>query len=199
MNRPTLRLAAPLLAMNLFACTQVEIVEDPAAQNPELRQASVVSTGAPTFNPKPGDTVAWTNGITVHAPEGIEVDQSLLDLIKTNIDKEMTAKGYRFVEANAQPRYLVHGIMVLGNELNEKQLRDTLGFEPGLVVNDQNYEKGSLLLLLVNPYRQSTEWRAVVQVLTSTELTEEQNRMRMQYIVHSLLRPLPTLTPGAAR
>ncbi|MGB3620382.1 DUF4136 domain-containing protein [Ketobacter sp. MCCC 1A13808] len=189
MKQHVLRLAAPLLALNLLACTQVE-VEEPEAVKP-LRQASVVSTSSSTFHPRAGDTVSWADGISVQAPDGIDVDEKLIELLRSDIDSEVVARGYKFAPQGSKPTYLLHGVMVLGNELNETQLRDILGFEPGLVIRDQNYQKGSLLLLLVNPITTITEWRSVVQVLTSAELTEKENEARLAYVVHSLLRPLP--------
>ncbi len=197
MKRFALWLSPPILAINLLACTEV-VVEEPRSSAP-LRQASVVSTSAATFNPKPGDTVLWADGISVHAPKGVEIDKQLVETLRSEIDSELVAKGYRFAENGTDPTYLVHGVMVLGNELNEKQLRDLLGFEPGLVVNDQKYEKGSLLLLLVNPRSAVTEWRSVVQVLTTGQLEEGQRNARLQYVVHSLLRPLPILNGAASQ
>ena len=47
--------------------------------------------------------------------------------------------------------------------------------------------------MLVDPNSFSTNWRAVVQVFTSQELSAEQQEQRFQYIVRSLLRPLPDL------
>ena len=170
------------------------VTEEPVSKiNPVLRQASVVSTSNPEFQPKPGDTVAWRDSITVHAPEGVPVPQQMVDDLKAKIDSQLVAKGYAFTHPGQQPDYLIHGLIVLGNELNEQQLRDVLGFEPGLVARNQNYEKGSLLLMLVDPNSFSTNWRAVVQVFTSQELSAEQQEQRFQYIVRSLLRPLPDL------
>lgn len=179
-----------LIGALLTAC----VTEEPVRQiNPALRQSSVVSTSNPEFQPKPGETVAWRDSITVHAPEDVPVPQQVVDDLKAKIDTQLVAKGYAFTHPGQQPDYLIHGLMVLGNQLNEQQLRDVLGFEPGLVARSQNYEKGSLLLMLVDPDSFSTDWRAVVQVFTSQELTTEQQEQRFDYIIRSLLRPLPDL------
>lgn len=170
------------------------VTEEPIGKiNPALRQSSVVSTSAPEFNPQLGETVAWRDSITVHAPEGQPVPDSIVADLKAKIDTQLVAKGYAFSPAGSQPDYLIHGVIVLGNELNEHQLRDVLGFEPGLVAHSQNYEKGSLLLMLVDPNKFTTDWRGVVQVFTSLELTPEERDQRFDYIIRSLLRPLPDL------
>lgn len=187
-----LAFAASLMAAG---CVTVEVPANKV--NPALRQSSVVSTSAPDFNPHRGETVAWKGKLSVHAPTGQVVPPTLVDDLKARIDSQLVAKGYAFTPAGAQPDYLINGIIVLGNELNESQLRDALGFEPGLVVRGEKYEKGSLLLMLLNPNTLATEWRGVVQVFTDLDLTPEQRAQRFDYIIHSLLRPLPNLKgPG---
>ncbi len=180
-----------LLAAGLLAGCVTET--QTAAPTPALHQTSVVSTSAAKFQPRPGETVAWKDGISVHSPDNITVPQELVDDLKAKIDTQLVAKGYAFTPAGQQADYLIHGLIVMGNELNEQQLRDVLGFEPGLVSHSQQYEKGSLLLMLVDPDTQLTDWRAVVQVFTSDELTNEQREQRFEYIIRSLLRPLPGL------
>lgn len=188
------RIALPGVIATMTLLTSGCVVEQPVESiNPALRQTSVVSTSAPEFAPKPGETVAWKDSITVHAPEGLSVPQVLVDDLKAKIDSQLVAKGYAFTPIGQQPDYLIHGLIVMGNELNEQQLRDVLGFEPGLVSQGQKYEKGSLLLMLVDPNTQYTDWRAVVQVFTSQELTGEERDQRFDYIIRSLLRPLPNL------
>lgn len=188
------RITIPASVLIISLLSSGCVVEQPVeSANPALRQTSVVSTSAPEFAPKPGETVAWKDSITVHAPEGLSVPQVLVDDLKAKIDSQLVAKGYAFTPIGQQPDYLIHGLIVMGNELNEQQLRDVLGFEPGLVSHGQRYEKGSLLLMLVDPNTQYTDWRAVVQVFTSQELTGEERDQRFDYIIRSLLRPLPNL------
>ena len=188
------RLVIPASVLTISLLVTGCVVEQPLESvNPALRQTSVVSTSAPEFAPKPGETVAWKDSIAVHSPEDITVPQALVDDLKAKIDSQLVAKGYAFTPLGQQPDYLIHGLIVMGNELNEKQLRDVLGFEPGLVSQGQKYEKGSLLLMLVDPNTQYTDWRAVVQVFTSQELTGEERDQRFDYIIRSLLRPLPNL------
>jgi len=186
-----LLLATSLACSVLTGCTTTEVA-DPVISH-DLRQASVVSTSAPEFQPRAGDTVAWADHITVHAPEGVPVPQEIVDGLKDRIDQQLVSKGYRFAPAGQAATYQIHGLMVLGNQLNESQLRDILGFEPGMVAREQEYQKGSLLLMLVDPSTRLTDWRSVVQVFTSQELTTEQQTSRFDYIVRSLLRPLPDL------
>lgn len=194
-KRIALSVAASLTALLLTAC-----VTEPAPQqlDHDLRQSSVVSTSDPNFQPQPGETVAWGGDIAVHRPDGTEVDPAIINTIVSNINTNLKNKGYRFAPQGAQPDYWIQGILVLGNQLNETQLRDVLGFEPGLVAHNQDYQKGSLLLLLVDPNTRSTDWRAVVQVFTAQELPEDVRKQRLEYIIRSLLRPLPTLSQPAS-
>lgn len=180
-----------LSALIISACTTQPA---PDTLDKELRQSSVVSTSDPSFQPQPGASVAWRSALSVHAPDGVVVDQQIVDDLRAHIDTNFVNKGYRFSAPGQQPTYWIQGVIVLGNQLNETQLRDVLGFEPGLVAHNQQYEKGSLLLLLIDPQQQRTQWRAVVQVFTTQDLPKEVRDQRFEYIVRSLIRPLPTLS-----
>ncbi|MAR91725.1 MAG: hypothetical protein CML06_12705 [Pseudomonadales bacterium] len=173
-------------------CVTVE--SDSVSQlDPYLRQSSVVSTSSPEFAPQPGATVGWDNDLSVHGAEGTDLPVQLVTELKTRIDAELVAKGYAFTPPGVAPDYHIHGLILLGDQLNEHELGDLLGFQPGLVAHGQRYEKGSLLLMLVNPATLGTDWRAAVQVFTDRNLTQEQQQTRFDYLVHSLLRPLPSL------
>ncbi len=193
---PRLALVIGLL-FSLSACVTVE--EQPVkAQNPELRRTSVISTSDPGFNPQPGARVAWYNDITVHAPQGEQVPDEVLARIKNNIEANLIAKGFSLAPASGttMPDYWMHGLMVLGDDLNEKTLGNMLGFEPGLMAHNRNYEKGSLLLILINPRNVNTKWRGAVQVMTDASLSEKERNQRIDFVIHSLMRPLPNLTQG---
>ena len=180
----------------LSAC--VTVVEDqpkqpPSALEQELRRTSVISTSDPGFNPQPGARVAWRDGLQVLSSDGKQINPDLKEKIKSHIDRNLAGKGFRFSQPGQPIDYWVHGLILLGDELNEEKLGQILGFEPGLVSQSRNYEKGSLVLILVNPNNPATKWRGVVQVFTSTELTEAERELRLDYIIRSLMHPLPNL------
>lgn len=182
------RITSLLAALLLGACqTESQPTELPR----ELRYSSVVSTSARTFDPQPGARIRWRSDIAVHAPEGTPPDPAQLAFIRSEVETRLQEKGYAWTADNQSVDYLVQGVIVLGNELNETTLRDILGFDPGLVANDTDYQKGSLLLLLLNPANNQTQWRAAVEILTAAELPDELRRQRVQSGIASLLRPLP--------
>lgn len=159
----------------------------------ELLQSAVVSTNAPGFNPQPGTYIQWRGNIMVHAPENTPADPESLAFIREQIEAQLLAKGYRLAAAGQPADYTLKGLLVLGNDLNEKELRDILGFDPGLVASGTTYQTGSLLLMLTNGSTGETEWRSAVEILAAPDLPVDVRQQRLRYGVASLLRPLPTV------
>ena len=159
----------------------------------DLRVSSVVSTSARTFDPQTGSTVRWRGDIAVNAPEGTPSDPDQVAYIHDQVEAQLKAKGYQLVGPEAPADFLLQGLIVLGNELNEKQLREVLGFEPGLVASGTQHVKGSLLLMLLDPKTNETQWRSAVQIFVEQQLPEDIRQQRIRFGVASLLHPLPRL------
>ena len=192
MNKKHLNRVAALLGATLLisAC---QTIPQATPLPKELRVTSVVSTSNRNFAPQPGATVRWRGKLAVHAPAGTPSDPEQLSYIHDQVEAQLLAKGYQLVADGQPATYVLQGLIVLGNELNEKALRDILGFEPGLVAAGTEHQKGSLLLMLLDPANNETQWRSAVQLLVTPELAEDVRQERIRFGVASLLRPLPTL------
>ncbi len=181
-----------MLISTALLFTACQTVPEPTPLPKELRVSSVVSTSSRDFAPHPGATLSWRNDIVVHAPPGTPADPDQLSFIKQQLDSQLLEKGYRLVGPGESSDYVLQGLMVLGDKLNEKELRDILGFEPGLAAGVE-HEKGSLLLMLLDPLNNATQWRPAVQIYVSQDLPVAVREERARFGVASLLRPLPSI------
>lgn len=191
-NQHTIRALALICAGIVLASCQHTQEPDAVAQ--PLRSFSVVSTSARTFAPQPGARIAWRGELMVHAAEGTPRDPAALQFLREQIDSQLQAKGYQLVAPGMAADYNLQGLLVVGDEINERELGDVLGFNPGLVAEGTPYQTGSLVLVLLNARSQETEWRSAVEILSAPDLPEEARELRLKSGVANLLRPLPTLT-----
>ncbi len=190
--QPIALLKLLLSLLLIVVITGCVTVESPATPFPsELRQTSVISTSLADFNPRHGTTVAWRKPIAVQTNDDTSLSEANVEFITQAIEQALVNKGYRVVTYPQTSDYWLNGLIVLGNDLNESELRNVLGFEPGLVARDQKHEKGSLLLLLIDPRNGLTQWRSAVQILTAPELDDSVRRNRVEFAIRNLMRPLP--------
>ncbi|HVL02247.1 MAG TPA: hypothetical protein VM553_20655 [Dongiaceae bacterium] len=189
---PVFRLPALLFASALVL-SGCDTATAPNDLPRELRQSSVVSTSTPDFAPKPGSTLAWKNELHLNLSPGVAADPAQVAFIQKEVDKQLQEKGYATAAAGTTPAYLVEGVLVMGDELNETQLRDALGFDPGLVGQDTHYEKGSLLLFLLDPTGLQTKWLGVVQIFAAPDLPQNVREERIKFGVGQLLQTLPSV------
>lgn len=192
-NRLIRALALASLTLLASAC-QTTSATKPLPK--ELLQSAVVSTNSPGFNPQPGTHIQWHGNIMVHAPENTPADPESLLFIREQIESQLQAKGYRVTAAGQPADYALKGLIVLGSDLSEKELRDILGFDPGLVASGTTYQTGSLLLMLLNASTGEAEWRSAVEILAAPDLPDDIRQQRLRYGIASLLRPLPTVGPA---
>src|SRR3990167_7641353 len=122
-----------ILFAGIVALAGCDTATTPDSMPRELRQSSVVSTSTPDFAPAPGATLAWKSDLRVKLSSGVNGDPGMVAFIKSEVDRQLQAKGYGFAPADITPTFHLEGVLIMGDELNETQLRDALGFDPGLV------------------------------------------------------------------
>ena len=182
-----------LLFASILVLSGCDTTSKPNDMPRELRQSSVVSTSTPDFAPQAGATLAWKSDLRVKLSPGVNGDPGMVAFIKSEVDRQLQAKGYGFAPADITPTFHLEGVLIMGDELNETQLRDALGFDPGLVGKDTTYEKGSLLLFLIDPVSLQTKWLAVVQVFAAPDLPADVRQERARFGVGQLMSALPSV------
>ncbi|HEX4940753.1 MAG TPA: hypothetical protein VFX11_18910 [Candidatus Kapabacteria bacterium] len=181
------------LCASILVFTGCDTTSKPDSMPRELRQSSVVSTSTPDFAPAPGATLAWKSDLRVKLSPGVHNDPAMVAFIKAEVDRQLQAKGYGFAPAGTTPTFQLEAVLIMGDELNETQLREALGFDPGLVGKDTTYEKGSMLLFLIDPASLQTEWLAVVQVFAAPDLPQDVRQERARFGIGQLMSALPSV------
>ncbi len=181
---------APLFALS--ACA--ELVEPEPDEAAALGRTSLVHTSDPDFKPQPGDFYSWLPEAThvyrdQRIPEG-SVEGVMRDAIRT----ELGARGYRYTASRADSDFLVGYTLALESALDDAAIAARYGLQPGLVgtgVDNSRYEKGTLIVYLVNPARMHVVWRAALQGLVVLDLPPDMREPRIRAAINRVLARLP--------
>ena len=86
-------------------------------------------------------------------------------------------------------------MLALSSSLDDDQILRQFGFSPGLQGSSENNlpEKGTLVILLIDPRSGTSMWRGAIQAFTNPGATDEQRRQRATSAVSKLIRLMPNV------
>lgn len=182
------------LQFAIFGCSNQ--TEQTEVNDVKAQRLTVVSSGDPSTVLPAFKTYTWSKEYTqVLFGENGKDDDHLQNYIHAELKKYLSIKGYKYTP-NANSADLAIGFLFASvDDVADKNIEDKFGLLPGLSrqsVNDPRYEKGSLLLAILNSEEQSVYWRSAVQGFIDLEKTSEnESSARMQYILDRMLGGLP--------
>jgi len=186
--------AVLILAALLMLSACAEMTSPESSEAAALGRTSLVYTSDPDFKPQPGDFYAWL-------PEAIQVyrDQripegSVEGVLRKAIRDELGARGYRYTASQASSNFLVGYAVALESALDDAAIAAKYGLQPGLVgsgIDNTRYEKGTLIVYLVEPGRMRVVWRAALQGLVVLDLPPEMREPRIRAAVSQVMARLP--------
>ena len=180
-----------LLMILLTGCTKV--VERPPMDggNP-VQRSSVVTVRGEGQIPATG-RFAWAPGA-----ERVYQDQRLpaaMDrYFRESIIKAFQARGYHYSPDPAKAELQIGYLLALESALDSGQVRDQYGISPGLAgasPDDTQYEKGTVILDVLDPRTGRSLWRSALQAFATFDLPEPVRRQRIQQAVESMLASFP--------
>lgn len=189
------RILAPVAIAALFALSAcAELVEPEPNEAATLGRTSLVYTSDPTFNPQPGNFYSWLPEATrVYGDQRVPED-SVEGVMRDAIRNELGARGYHYTASQADSDFMVGYTVALESALDDAAIVAKYGLQPGLVgsgVDNTRYEKGTLIVYLVEPGRMQVVWRAALQGLVVLDLPQEMREPRIRAAVNRVLARLP--------
>jgi hypothetical protein len=179
-----------LVSLGLLACSEPQYqkqVDDHAAA---MSQSVVVAVASPGFDLPPGSKLAWLEDMLVVHEQDRQVSVEIIGYVQNEIERQLSARGYRFVRDTGEAKYLVAAVAVLGDAMTPEQMAKAFKLYPALAGND-SYEKGTLLLGLLSPATKQAQWRGAIQAFADPGLPRETRKARGQAAVARLLAKLP--------
>lgn len=140
-------------------------------------------------------TYQWSDGFVRQVAAGRLHSIDMWGLLKQGIEQEMQRKGYRKIAQTAQADVNISFVAALTSALDDNEIQRQYGLVPGLAtshINQQRYEKGTLIFDVVNPKTQQLAWRTAGQALaTLEEMPLMARQQRIENFVKKLLEFLP--------
>ena len=180
-----------LAASALVACSPVEISTD---------HSSRVDFGSLK-------TYAWySNEINISQDSKQQLDASLDQLIRSEIDASLAAKGYTLGDPGAVD-FLVNYVVSAKTRIDLKTYHTYSGNSPDLVFTREDgiqfgkleasetdhyeYREGTFLIDVIDPATDKMMWRGIAEKRIDKELTEEQRAAGVSKAVRRLLSEFP--------
>jgi hypothetical protein len=115
------------------------------------------------------------------------IQSYLQNAIRQNLNK----RGYRFVSSVADSDFLVGYVLALESSLKDEEISEKYQLNPGLpgqAVNSNQYEKGTLIIDLIDPGTKRPMWRGAMQGFAKFDIKEEDRKKRVNLFVDQLFQ-----------
>ncbi|AGH82234.1 lipoprotein [Psychromonas sp. CNPT3] len=182
----------------LFACSSPSNDVAPVSQkSPEKTQRlTVVSSGDPAQVLPAFNTFSWDDSYSYVLSASANKNQNeIRAYLQTEIIKYLATKGYVYEADRAKADMVVGFLFALENDVADAKIERKFGLLPHLnsdAIKDVRYEKGSFLLLLLDPDLQKVYWRSAIQGFVNLDgpngMTDSQ---RMQWILKLMMGRFP--------
>lgn len=159
----------------------------------KLQQHTTVSNAMGYFHPSQQDVFTWQGPITLYQTQQAQQLSTQLPLVTTELNRQLRGKGFQVVNNAYNPNYLLQAAVVYGNELHDENLREIYGVEARLGSDLDNYQRGSLFLVINKPGGRPV-WRGAVQIFAEPSLPLAVRQQRIQHAILSMLSNLPQAT-----
>ena len=107
------------------------------------------------------------------------------------IRQNLNNRGYRFFSSATDSDFLVGYVLALESSLKDEEISEKYQLNPGLpgqAVNSNQYEKGTLIIDLIDPGTKRSMWRGAMQGFAKFEIKEEDRKKRINLFVDRLLQ-----------
>ena len=168
-------------------------VSESSLQSQPVNSASnmaIVSTYYSQILPPRGGRFDWLPGAVKFIDDPKLKDVPFDHLIQNAIIKTLTDMGYQQSGQGSQTDFYVGYIAALEESLDDATINKTFGVNPGFIAtgNDKvNYEKGTLIIDIVNARTNITTWRGALQAEVHFDRATEERKKRIELAVTRLL------------
>ena len=181
------RVVATDLACIIVAAFMLLVIPGTSA-----RPMANIVTVEPGFDVGPGATVAWHQESMLFKLDDDLEKANFKGFFVSAVETTMVDKGYRFT--GDTPSFYISVVAALSSEVDDLMIFERLGASPGLKTNrGDGYEKGTLAIVLVDPYQGQILWRSVLQGYADKDAHSDEREAAMRVVVGQMLAKLPTV------
>lgn len=183
---PAAIIATAVAASIVFTgCATTETMDAPKMPR---RFVSTVSSSTGLFLPGKNQPILWDGTLNVTDSAGI-LGADRLQLITAIVKEEMQAHGYQFAAAG-KARFSMKAVLLMGKDADQQQLNALSGVAPELRETG-NGQSGALGVYFTDTDTEQVVWKSATELVTRSQLPEEQQLERIRYAVKQMLGGLP--------
>ncbi|VAW66952.1 hypothetical protein MNBD_GAMMA09-1433 [hydrothermal vent metagenome] len=176
-----------------FLVSGVVHAQDIKEKNPELARSSVVVVGKAGFKFAKNTEFTWVKDHADISGAFKKADFPVQTLLDDGIMQALQARGYKFNPSN-KSSLQIHYHVSLESEMDDTALAIRYGLAPGLNANSEaskKYERGTLVVDLIDPALLKVVWRGAIGVFTGIEKTDQGRKERVNVLMQELFASVP--------
>jgi hypothetical protein len=141
-----------------------------------------------------GSTIAWQPEAVRFYDDKRLQDAHLKTLIESEIVNNLQAKKMRVVDSTSGASYIIAYAAALESSLDDSAIIQHFGLLPGkapVETDNENVEKGSLIIYVINKKSDRVVWRSAAQAGVQFDATAEQRSARVKQLVSEMFQTFP--------
>lgn len=185
------------LQFSLFGCSSPATQAKEVQEQVKAHRLIIVSSGKPSAVLPAFTTYTWSDRSSI-VLSGISAknEKQLQGYIRDQIQIYLSTKGYEYRENPKQADVIFGFLFALEDDIADQAIQNKFGLLPGLTrdaIDDPRYEKGSLLLAVLDNEDKGIYWRSAVQgfVDLDKDNSEGTSAERVQKILQLMLGDFP--------
>ncbi|MCU7852667.1 MAG: DUF4136 domain-containing protein [Candidatus Thiodiazotropha sp. (ex Monitilora ramsayi)] len=155
---------------------------------------SSVSVASPELRLSADTTFSWLeNGQEIHSDDRLN-NTNIKGMIETSIRSTLVSLGFAFNASKDESGYQVAYTAALEKDLTDQDILSRFGLLPGYPTIDSSqsrFERGSLIIYLVDGSQRTVVWRCATQAAVDFHANQESRQKRIARIIHDMLESLP--------
>ena len=156
---------------------------------------SIIAVSTPGVTVPRGASVAWLDkAINVYRDERLD-SATVQYMIEDAIRSSLVENGYRFVDDRSAAQYTIAYTAALESALDDATILRQFGLVPGnltVPVNNPTYEKGTLVIYVLDGNNGDVIWRSAAQAAVDFSLENEEREQRIERVVRDMFSSFPT-------
>lgn len=155
---------------------------------------TLASSSLSGYSVIPGARIAWHEQGRELIRDRRLADPDLQSVIEATLRTQLAQLGLRFEQNPSQAELLLAYTAATERNLNDQELLRRFGLVPGYSAPESSttsYERGSLVLYLIDPSKGLVVWRCAAQTLVDFNAQPETRRQRIESGIASMLETLP--------
>ena len=165
-----------------------------AENTPRPAGFTLASSSVTGYSVLPGARIAWHEQGRELMRDSRLTDSQLQPVIEGTLRIQLGQLGLRFEQNPSQADLLLAYTAATERSLSDQELLRRFGLVPGYSAPENraaSYERGSLVLYLVDPTNGRVVWRCAAQTLIDFDAQPEIRRQRIEAGIASMLETLP--------